>query len=264
MGYEVGTNWQALQRMTLITAVSILVSVPLTLVGMAIVFGIDLADTITVALAFKFGLSAAILIPTLLCPITCFKIAMVIRERDRAHMALRQVAQTDQLTGLLNRRGFDAFAQDAIAGCASGNKTISVLMIDIDLFKLVNDTLGHDFGDAALVHVAEILRKEAAAHSFIVGRQGGEEFVAILPGTGGTEAAAISERLRIACSETPVEFNGRSKTVTISVGVASRRHAIASLTQLISEADEALYSAKQQGRNRIAQHKPIAAVASAA
>lgn len=130
--YEVGTNRQTLRRIAVVTSISISMSVVITLLAMIYVFGFDSDATIKVSLAFKFGLALAVAAPALICPVTSYKIVMAIRERDRAHVELRRLADTDQLTGLLNRRGFDAAAESLID---LRNPRMSVLMIDIDLFK---------------------------------------------------------------------------------------------------------------------------------
>ena len=254
--HEVGIYRQASSRIAIVTTVSIV----MTLLAMTYVFGIDPEATINVSLAFKFGLTIAAIAPAVISPITSHEIIMAIRERDRAYAALRHVAYTDLLTGLHNRRGFDAAAEVSISAENLDDATMSVLMIDIDFFKDLNDTFGHDFGDAALIQVAAILRKRALEEGFIVGRHGGDEFVALLPGVCGSEAVAIAERIRKACSETPVEHEGKSAHVTVSIGVSTRSQKN-SLSRLIGEADGALYCAKQEGRNRIAVYRSVASLA---
>jgi diguanylate cyclase (GGDEF)-like protein len=258
--YGVGINRQALSRIVAVTAVSIVISVVTTLLAMTYVFGIDPEATINVSLAFKFGLTIAAIVPALICPITYHKIIMAIGERDRAYAALRSIACTDRLTGLHNRRGFDDAAEVSISADHLDDAIMSVLMIDIDFFKELNDSFGHDFGDAALVQVAAILRNEALEEGFIVGRQGGDEFVALLPGVSGPKAAAIAERIRRACSETLVEHGGKSAYVTVSVGVSTQSQQN-SLSQLIGEADGALYCAKQEGRNRVVLYRSVVSLA---
>ena len=254
--YEVGSNRQALRRMALVTAISVLISLVITFLAMTCVFGVDPEAEISVSQVFSFGLTMAVVVPSLICPIVCFKIVMAIRDRDRAQVELRQLADTDQLTGLLNRRGFDTAAKAAAASRHPGHLARSVLMIDIDNFKKLNDGFGHDFGDVVLVKVAAILRNAARAEGFIVARQGGEEFVALLAGTAEIEAVAIAERLRRACSQAPVEHQGKSTFVTVSIGVSIvKGHC--PLGQLIADADSALYRAKQTGRNRVVLHEPV-------
>jgi diguanylate cyclase (GGDEF)-like protein len=180
---------------------------------------------------------------------------MTLRQRDRAQLALREIAETDQLTSLPNRRGFDLAAKAAFAGRDPRHPLMSLLMIDIDFFKRINDGFGHDFGDAALVLVASLLQDLARSDALLVGRQGGEEFVALLPGRTESQACAIAERLREACARTAIEHGGRSALMTLSIGIASRQD-WAGLAELMSEADRALYVAKQQGRNRVIAYRP--------
>jgi len=250
---EAETKRKTLRRIAIVTSISILMSVAITLVAMICAFGLDLDNAIKVSLVFKIGLAIGIVAPAVICPLTVYKIAITIGERDRAQVELRRLADTDQLTGLLNRRGFDAAAERTIAFC---NSPTSALMIDIDSFKKLNDSFGHDFGDAALVQVAQILRSMATAEGFVVGRQGGEEFIALLPGVSGPEAVGIAERLREICAITPVEYRNKSAPLAVSIGVSTRRQQN-SLSQLVSEADSALYRAKQTGRNRVVLHQPV-------
>jgi diguanylate cyclase (GGDEF)-like protein len=218
---------------------------------MTYVFGIQLGETMPILRAFEFGLVASVVAPSLICPIVSFKIVMASQERDRANSRL---AETDQLTGLLNRRGFDAAAQKAISRLSASESPVSALMIDIDFFKNVNDGFGHEFGDAALVHLAKILQNMALVQRFIVGRQGGEKFVVLLPGRKALEATSIAERLRYACCKTPVNCKGRSTSIAVSIGVSSQEPSV-SLADLISQADSALYRAKRSGRNRVILHR---------
>jgi diguanylate cyclase (GGDEF)-like protein len=250
--HELWTNQHTVRRIAVVTSIAVSMSLVITLPAMIYVFGLDPDATIKVSLAFKFGIAIAVVAPALVCPATSYKIAMTIRERDRAHTELRRLADTDQLTGLLNRRGFDA----AVKSVGLPNSPMSALMIDIDNFKKLNDNLGHDFGDAALVQVAAILRNTAKAEGFVVSRQGGEEFIALLPGVSGAEAVTIAEKLREACSSTPVEFEQKSAHVAVSIGVSTRRQQ-SSLSHLFGEADSALYRAKQTGRNRVVLHQPV-------
>jgi diguanylate cyclase (GGDEF)-like protein len=253
-------NRQALSRIVAVTASSMVMSAALTLLAMTYVFGIDPEATFNVSLAYKFGLTIAAIAPALICPITYHKIIRVIGERDRAYAALHSIACTDQLTGLHNRRGFDAAAEAYISADDLDDAMMSVLMIDIDFFKKLNDRFGHGFGDAALVQVAAILRNRALEEEAIIGRQGGDELIVLLPGVSGPKAVAIAERFRRACSETLVKHEGKSANVTVSIGVSTRNQKN-SLSQLIGEADGALYRAKQEGRNRTVLYQPAASLA---
>src|SRR5262249_23987657 len=160
------------------TLVAVSVSVVISLVATTVVFGLDMSATVTVSKVFTFGLFAAALVPASICPLMRYPTIVAVRDRDRAYAELRRLAQTDQLTGLLNRLGFNAAAEQVIN---PRNAATSVLMLDLDHFKDINDRFGHDFGDAALVHIAAIIRDMAASKRSIVGRRGGEEFVVLMP-----------------------------------------------------------------------------------
>jgi len=257
MAIQVGTNAQALARIGIITTISLVSSVTMTWLGLSYSFGSDVNATVPLLSVFKFGMVIAVIIPTIVAPLFGCRVVMVLRQRDLAQLALREIAETDQLTSLPNRRGFDVSAKAAFAGRDPRNPVMSLLMIDIDFFKSINDGFGHDFGDAALVRVASLLRDLAQSDALMVGRQGGEEFVALLPGRTEPEAYAIAERLREACARSAVEYGGRSAFMTVSIGIASSQNRT-SLSELMSEADRALYCAKQQGRNRVIAYRPAA------
>ena len=168
------------------------------------------------------------------------------RELEEANGALSALATTDALTGLTNRRAFDARFEGAFAHSVASESPLSALMLDIDHFKSVNDRYGHDVGDAALREVARVLAW-ATREGDVAARYGGEEFAMILPGLGEGDALAVAERIRQAVEE--VAFNhGRT---TLSVGVATRTPSIESASCLMRKADEALYAAKRDGRNRV-------------
>lgn len=244
-------NKQVLLSIAGATAIAVSMSAAITVLASTAVFGVDPHTMVSARHALAFGLIMSTVTPMVICPIVHYKIIATVQERDRAHADLHRIAQTDQLTGLLNRRGFEIAAEAAADHVSRGRLAASALMLDIDFFKMVNDSYGHDFGDAALVRVATILREAADRHGFIVGRQGGEEFVAFMPGKSGTEAAAIAEDLRKACLSVAVSHGDNSATITMSIGVATRTAATWSLSDLLSRADAALYRAKQEGRNRV-------------
>jgi diguanylate cyclase (GGDEF)-like protein len=154
-------------------------------------------------------------------------------------------ARTDELTGLVNRRGLDRemalWAGDAAA----------LLIVDLDFFKRVNDTLGHVAGDAALRHLASVLRS-ALRERDVAARIGGEEFALWLPDTPLGPAVEVAERVRAAVQATPVRWSGREIPLTCSVGVAAQPETTGVRDNLYAAADAALYRAKQAGRNRVA------------
>ncbi|TNC09430.1 diguanylate cyclase [Methylobacterium terricola] len=176
---------------------------------------------------------------------------------------LRQVAGTDVLTGLLNRRGFIKPAEDAFVQARGGRCGVAVLVVDIDHFKRVNDQHGHDAGDAVIRHVGDLLA-EAVRGTDTVARFGGEEFVVLLVGLGVTEAAQISERLCLAVRGAGIAHGGRVIPVTVSIGVAVLSGQDADIQAAIARADAALYEAKARGRDRVSVAAASAAVGRAA
>ncbi len=253
----------ALVRTAVATAVAVTISAVISLVSTALVFGLDMNATITVAAVYKFGMLAAIMVPLSICPLMRYPTIVAASELDRAHAELRRVAQTDQLTGLLNRRGFSAAAQLAISTQAH-DAVNAVLMLDADFFKDINDRFGHDFGDAALVHIANVVRDLSLGTPYIVGRRGGEEFIVLMPGAGTGEAVGFAEAVRAACAAKLLSYGAKTALVTMSIGAASSAGRKMTLANLISEADAALYRAKQDGRNRVVLANAIAHAVAAA
>ncbi|WP_342115225.1 sensor domain-containing diguanylate cyclase [Pseudoduganella sp. OTU4001] len=174
-----------------------------------------------------------------------------ITERKRMNDELVQLATTDFLTGLPNRREFMARLEDEQARLQRdvGGRA-AVLMLDIDHFKDINDAHGHDWGDAVLRHLAGLMR-DSQRKIDMLGRVGGEEFAILLPGADLEAARAFAERLRQRIADTPLKHNGSSIAVTVSVGIASMAAADRSGDAALVRADHALYRAKRGGRNRV-------------
>lgn len=177
----------------------------------------------------------------------------VIRDiTERVHLmdALQEQAATDSLTGLANRREFTEFANQVIRT----SKTMSLLVLDVDNFKSVNDTYGHDAGDEALRVLAKV-GAQTIQHLDLFARIGGEEFVAVLPDTNIDQAKQMAERLRLIFEKQNFRHNwtnGKAIPFTVSIGVASSLDSDTEVTTILKRADEALYIAKNSGRNRIA------------
>jgi diguanylate cyclase (GGDEF)-like protein len=173
---------------------------------------------------------------------------VLVLAKERALRAQRAAASTDELTGILNRRGFIAGAQQLVARQAKSREPVSLLMFDLDHFKLVNDRFGHAVGDETLCVFATTVARSLRA-SDVVGRFGGEEFVAILPGSL-SEAKTVAERVRAAFEAAAAAVGGHPVAGTVSVGAASAA-ADADVATLLTAADKALYEAKANGRNRV-------------
>ena len=181
----------------------------------------------------------------------------VIRDVSVEHINTQELidaALTDSLTGLYNRRGLEG-RSEAIHFRPGGAPLAQVwIMVDIDHFKRVNDTYGHEAGDEVLKAVAEALRSTARVAD-IVARHGGEEFVLVLPDTSAEMAVRIAERLRLAIEALSTAFDGQVIRVTASFGVAQRA-AHESQLEVLERADAALYSSKKEGRNRVTMSSP--------
>ena len=172
-----------------------------------------------------------------------------LRENVRQSVTLSMV---DPLTGLYNRRYFSTHGRALVEEAASRGRALSVLVMDLDHFKKVNDTWGHDAGDEVLCEVARRLQKQVRRLDVLC-RVGGEEFVALLPGADTRVAQQVAERLRRAIADAPVRIttdNGPvDLNITISIGLAGYEQVNDSLETLMKRADEALYEAKRSGRN---------------
>jgi two-component system, cell cycle response regulator len=160
-----------------------------------------------------------------------------------------ELAVTDPLTGLYNRRYMLRHLRGLLH--ASPAPQLSVLMVDVDHFKVLNDQLGHAAGDRALQAIASVLRANTRAFDTLA-RIGGEEFLLLMPGTGAQEASGAAERLRAAIAEQPFEWPRPGMApLTISIGIASTGEFGTDLDQLLAAADSALYEAKRAGRDQV-------------
>jgi diguanylate cyclase (GGDEF)-like protein len=187
------------------------------------------------------------------------KLAARERELRAANRHLTELATSDGLSGLANRRGFDARLEAEWQLAAELKRPIALLMIDVDHFKLFNDRYGHIEGDHCLRGVGEVLLKTSKGEADFAARYGGEEFVLLLPGAGVEKAVQMAERLRrnveslsFSNSQSPWGF------VTISIGVASLIPEEGdTVEKLVEAADAGLYAAKRRGRNTVVAHDPV-------
>ena len=179
------------------------------------------------------------------------RLARTIHELEVSKAALAEQATTDSLTHLSNRRQFYTQAEQNLATCRRYSHDMSVLLLDIDHFKKVNDTYGHHAGDEVLVRIAQLL-KGMARLGDTVARFGGEEFSVLLPETKRLGAAVMAQRIRAVIEKEEIIVEGRQIPVTVSIGVATlAAEEVESIDQLLNIADRRLYLAKNNGRNRI-------------
>jgi len=169
---------------------------------------------------------------------------------DEIQKRLKRIATTDELTGLRNRRYIMEQMNKEYQRAARTGGTLSLILLDIDDFKKVNDTLGHAFGDRVLQAVAQEMQGGLRNYD-LLGRIGGEEFLIASPGSTLDYAAGLAERVRQKIKGRKISDGTREITVTVSAGVTSLSEQDASADALLQRADEALYLAKQQGRDRV-------------
>jgi diguanylate cyclase (GGDEF)-like protein len=174
---------------------------------------------------------------------------------EQAIVSVHESALRDALTGAYNRRVFDDRLQGELAFSVRHKQPLSLLLLDVDHFKRFNDTHGHQAGDMVLQVVSrridETLRTED-----VFARYGGEEFGVLVRDTTPVGALVVGERLRALVADSPIEFEGRELSVTVSIGVACNGADSVTAEQLIREADEALYQAKERGRDRVVVYEP--------
>jgi diguanylate cyclase (GGDEF)-like protein len=169
---------------------------------------------------------------------------------EKAHRELTVIANTDSLTGLHNRRHFLEHAEAEFERTKRYGQLLSILVMDIDNFKSVNDGYGHDVGDMTMLKVAQVLRLETRFFD-LVARLGGDEFIIMLINTDEQQAFDIAERIRLAVEKTPILFDIGEYNVHLSVGIAAFVPTDSSLDFMLKRADKALYQAKNDGKNRV-------------
>jgi diguanylate cyclase (GGDEF)-like protein/PAS domain S-box-containing protein len=178
-------------------------------------------------------------------------IKLDISERKRLEAELWEMATTDVLTGLFNRRHFMARLAEELARLQRlEHHHVSVLMLDIDHFKLINDTYGHAVGDEMLKHIAGLMHHELRRIDTI-GRLGGEEFSIFLSGTDLAAAVVFADRLRQKIADMPLRIDDQSISATVSIGIAAMEISDTQADEVLIRADDALYRAKSAGRNRV-------------
>jgi diguanylate cyclase (GGDEF)-like protein len=177
------------------------------------------------------------------------QLAMAI-DRIRAETELNRLASVDELTGLYNRRSFFTIAERELKRDQYSRRMTCLIMLDIDHFKQVNDTFGHQVGDRVLKELANCCRRNLR-ESDLIGRYGGEEFSILLPGTHREGARMVAERLRADVEKCSLNNACGCPQITISVGVAQSNGDSHDLSALLNKADKAMYAAKHLGRNRV-------------
>jgi diguanylate cyclase (GGDEF)-like protein len=180
------------------------------------------------------------------------------QQLQETNLELHSLAFTDRLTQLANRRCFDKYLDQEWRRMARENAPLSLILSDVDFFKIYNDTYGHQAGDSCLQQVAKAIRNAVKRPADLVARYGGEEFVVILPNTSAEGAVHVAEKIRAAVKALKIAHANSQigKYVTLSLGVASTVPCHKSWpANLIATTDQALYQAKAQGRDRVILYK---------
>ncbi len=194
----------------------------------------------------------AIAVPLIVAPPIAYWLANLIYEITRLRDEIERIAYVDALTGIANRRGFFEKAHHFITRLNDHDESVSVILIDIDHFKNINDTWGHRAGDAMLVVVADILTRSIREADGIVGRIGGEEFALLVVRDQMSDVMALADRIRLNIKSAAIDARNTCISATVSVGVAPHRWGD-DLENTLLYADKALYLAKNAGRDRVAR-----------
>ncbi|MBT6489383.1 MAG: diguanylate cyclase, partial [Deltaproteobacteria bacterium] len=171
------------------------------------------------------------------------------------HETIYNMTITDGLTEVANRRKLEEFLERELAGAIRHKRPLSVAVIDADHFKAVNDNFGHIAGDYVLRRLAHVIQGVIRKDELLA-RYGGEEFVIVMPESTLQQASVLAEKVRKLIEETKFHFEEHTIPVTVSVGVANHYSKLQDVDAFIKAADEALYRAKETGRNRVCNHEP--------
>lgn len=232
----------AVRATIVVTLVSIIASVAMSWMCLVLLGATDVP--------LQMWLVAAIVAPLSVAPIMFGVVISMAYQLATAKAALARAAATDPLTGVANRRSFIENSNATLAQLARENRTPSLLLLDVDHFKTINDRFGHAVGDAVLVEVA----KRCAARlgtGDLFARLGGEEFVALVT-RPDHDAHIIAEMLRREVALIDIDGSDEPLGVTVSIGISGGTHAEGGIASLLAEADRQLYAAKHAGRNRVA------------
>jgi diguanylate cyclase (GGDEF)-like protein len=198
---------------------------------------------------FGMAIAFACIVPLLVTPLLGWPLVSLLMRIYQSEEKMRELASHDSLTGLLSRHAFFENGNSYISLAKRDKNMFSVVMIDLDHFKSINDKYGHQAGDAVLKLFSDVVNS-VSRNSDIIGRLGGEEFGLVLPSTGSSEAVEFSQRLHQAIAKAVLKYKSDLIQYTVSIGCASyRADSDETLDDLLANADIALYQAKNSGRN---------------
>lgn len=192
--------------------------------------------------------AVAIAVPVVVAPLASSTVIRLLFELEKAHTRVRTLAVTDELTGAYNRRYFFEIAESEFERAVRHSLPLSVLLIDGDNFKHINDLHGHLCGDQVLQNLCRLCSSTIRQHD-VLARYGGEEFILLLPHTDTHGAQVLAERIRSRIADNPLVYEGQQIFFTVSIGIATLESGIYQFSKLVDNADQALYRAKGSGKN---------------
>jgi diguanylate cyclase (GGDEF)-like protein len=229
----------------------------MAVVGAVTIGSIILSAVISAAFHFAIGMpmrpsawAVTLVCPTLIAPLMSWWVFDLVLKVEHAHELLRVQSTIDHLTGIFNRRYFMDRLREEIDRAERYGTSFAVAFIDIDNFKRINDEHGHLSGDEILQQLTRVCAKEVREIDTLA-RIGGEEFALLLPQTAPAEAEQLVERLRASVAATRAKIGDGWLDVTVSIGLTSSSREVLDVNGILRRADEALYAAKRQGKNRL-------------
>src|SRR5437868_6621755 len=250
MSIHITTHHDVLRHTARRVAIASGLTIVMTLAILLLTLGTNPAALVRVDFVVIMSLVAAVSISASLSGALSYRSALLMQQLTLMRSELSRISQTDQLTGLLNRRGFDEAAMSALSSAYHAGLPAVVFMCDIDHFKSINDRFGHEFGDNALIEIASVLRHFSRTHGALVARHGGEEFAVLMIGIAHEEAEVYAEEIRKPCAARQLRSGEICERLTVSIGFTLAR-AETDLAKIMRIADQALYTAKRQRRDRV-------------
>jgi len=248
MKLEISTYRDALRHTARRVIIAVCSTVVLTLLLTAITLGTNPDTNVRLGLMATNGVLIGMIIAALLTGVLTYRSSVLMLELNGARSELLRISQTDQLTGLPNRVAFNEQLDLSIRSAHRNDRTFAVLFVDLDRFKIINDTLGHAAGDALLAEVAERLRG-AVRERDVVARIGGDEFIIILNEVSHRDQAALIARQVLSAIGRGMILGGHENRTTASVGIAIFPSDGSEVETLTKNADKAMYRAKEHGKN---------------
>lgn len=224
------------------TLFSVLVSVTLTWLALIMISQTDQQH-------LRLALSISVIVPLIAAALVSYKGFDLLRQVVESKKKIQKLSRFDELTTVYNRRYFMQLAERELSLGARHKNPVALMMLDLDHFKRVNDTHGHVVGDEVLLASARIIA-DTIRLTDIIGRYGGEEFLVLAPNTDSNGTAELAERIRTAFEKIPIMAGDKGVRITVSIGAVSTEGHGISLDAMIQAADDSMYQAKQQGRNR--------------